>query len=115
LTKFKTKQMAKFPHQITMAQYNLSEEDFSHEATEALDDFDNYLEELQEKKEQSQAEGKEFELSEQQTRKINRLSVAVCGEIEDMIESGESVEPKAPQPKAEENTDAGFDLFAWMK
>jgi hypothetical protein len=100
--------MAKFPHEITMAQYGLSENDLSEEATEALDDFNSYLEDLQEKKEEAQSNGEQFTLSEAQKRKINRLSEAVSSAVEDMVDGDDDDEPQS-------KSEGGFDLFAWMK
>jgi hypothetical protein len=108
--------MAKFTHEITMSNYGLTEDDLSQEAVEALEDFNSYLEQLQDKKEQALEEGQEFELTDAQRRKINRLSASVSEAVEDMIEVDDSAEAApANPPRQEKKSEAGFDLFAWLK
>tara|TARA_R110000751_G_scaffold307535_1_gene429296 strand:+ start:277 stop:582 length:306 start_codon:yes stop_codon:yes gene_type:complete len=101
--------MANFPHQITMSKYGLSEDDISNEAQEALEDFNSYLDSLQNKAEQAEKDGEQFEYSESQIRKINRLSEAVCSTIEDMIDSDDD------DSSGKNESEGGFDLFAWTR
>jgi len=101
--------MSKFPHEITMARYGLSSSDLSEEASEALDDFEEYRDKLSEEKEKAESENRQFALNEAQRRKLLRLSQAVCSEIEDMVDSDGSEDDEPP------TTQGGFDLFAWMK
>jgi len=109
--------MAKFTHEITMSNYGLTEGDLSQEAVEALEDFNSYLEQLQDKKEQALEEGQEFELTDAQRRKINRLSASVSEAVEDMIEVDDPALYPAPAnpPRKENKSEGGFDLFAWLK
>ena len=101
--------MSKFPHEITMMSYGLNSSDLSEEAQEALEDFEQYRDMLQEKKEDAESEGKTFALSEAEKRKLLRLSQTVCSEIEDMVDSDDEEE------RGDEGKKGGFDLFAWMK
>lgn len=101
--------MSKFPHEITMMSYGLGSSDLSDEAQEALEDFEQYRDFLQEKKEASESDGKTFTLNEAEKRKLLRLSQIVCSEIEDMVDSDEE------EDRGDTNKKGGFDLFAWMK
>ena len=105
--------MAKYPHEITMENYGLSESDLSEEAQEALEDFNDYLDTLQAKKKEVIAKGETFTLGEAEKRKINRLSSVVCSEVEDMInDDGDGGDDEDDE---DERSGGGFDLFAWMK
>jgi len=103
--------MAKYPHEITMENYGLSESDLSEEAQEALEDFNDYLDTLQANKAEVVAKGETFTLGESEKRKINRLSSVVCSEVEDMI--GEDSDEDEDDKNGKSS--GGFDLFAWMK
>jgi hypothetical protein len=77
----------------------------------AMEDFNSYLEQLQQKKEEATRNGKQFSLTEAQKRKINRLSEAVCSEVEDMVDDSEF----SSGDKSSDKDKGGFDLFAWLK
>ena len=115
--------MATFPHDYTMKKYGLVESDLSDDATEALEEFESYLSQLSELKKKG---GDGWLMSKEQQKKINRLSRAVCTEIELMIEDAPDEEPQPqakPQPKAvaqeqddeeeegEERDDSIFNFF----
>jgi hypothetical protein len=101
--------MSKFPHEITMTTYGLSVAELSDEAQEALDDFEQYRDFLQQKKEAAQSDGNDFVLTEAERRKLMRLSQTICSEIEDMVNSDDE------EDRGDTNKKGGFDLFAWMK
>lgn len=93
--------MATFPHDYTMKKYGLVESDLSDDASEALEEFESYLSQLSELKKKG---GDGWLMSKEQQKKINRLSRAVCTEIELMIEDAPDEEPQPqakPQPKPE--------------
>jgi len=93
--------MATFPHDYTMKKYGLVESDLSDDASEALEEFESYLSQLSELKKKG---GDGWLMSKEQQKKINRLSRAVCTEIELMIEDAPDEEPQAkvtPQPKSQ--------------
>jgi len=87
--------MATFPHDYTMKKYGLVESDLSDDASEALEEFESYLSQLSELKKKG---GDGWLMSKEQQKKINRLSRAVCTEIEYMVEE----EPDMPEDVREE-------------
>jgi hypothetical protein len=87
--------MAKFPHEFTMKKYHLIETDLNQDASDALNDFEDYLAHLVDLKERA---GDDWVMNADQKRKINRLSRAVCTEIEYMVEE----EPDMPEDVREE-------------
>ena len=117
--------MATFPHDYTMKKYGLVESDLSDDASEALEEFESYLSQLSELKKKG---GDGWLMSKEQQKKINRLSRAVCTEIELMIEDAPDEEPQSksetkPEPKvvaqeqndeeeeSEERDDSIFNFF----
>tara|TARA_B100000927_G_C16443262_1_gene460659 strand:+ start:231 stop:599 length:369 start_codon:yes stop_codon:yes gene_type:complete len=97
--------MAKFPHEFSMKRYNLIETDLNDDATEALEEFENFLSHLTSLKQKA---GEDWVMTKAQQKKINRLSRAVCTEIEFMVEEAfEPTPPKAKeQPKTPEKVEA---------
>ena len=75
--------MARFPHEFTMKKYNLIEADLNEDSTEALQDFESHLSHLTDLKSKA---GNEWSMTLDQQKKLNRLSRAVCMEIEYMVE-----------------------------
>jgi hypothetical protein len=100
--------MARFPHEFTMKKYNLLEADLNEDANDALQDFEKHLSHLTDL--QSKA-GDAWSMTVDQQKKLNRLSRAVCMEVEYMVED-HTVEdvpkeniPKENTPKKEEKND----------
>jgi hypothetical protein len=75
--------MARFPHEFTMKKYHLIEADLNEDANEALQDFENFLSHLTDLKSKA---GDSWGMTQDQQKKLNRLSRAVCMEIEYMVE-----------------------------
>jgi hypothetical protein len=75
--------MARFPHEFTMKKYHLIEADLNEDANEALQDFENFLSHLTDLKSKA---GDAWGMTQDQQKKLNRLSRAVCMEIEYMVE-----------------------------
>ena len=75
--------MARFPHEFTMKKYNLIEADLNEDSTEALQDFESHLSHLTDLKSKA---GNEWSMTLDQQKKLNRLSRAVCMEIEYMVD-----------------------------
>ena len=93
--------MATFPHDYTMKKYGLVESDLSDDASDALEEFESYLSQLSNLKKKG---GDGWIMTKEQQKKINRLSRAVCTEIELMIEDAPEEEAEAnnkPEPKPE--------------
>jgi hypothetical protein len=91
--------MATFPHDYTMKKYGLVESDLSDDASDALEEFESYLAQLSNLKKKG---GEGWIMTKEQQKKINRLSRAVCTEIELMIEDAPEEESEAknkPEPK----------------
>ena len=116
--------MAKFPHEFTMKKYNLIETDLNEDSYDALQDFEKYLSHLQDLKGKA---GDAWTMNQEQQKKINRLSRAICLEIEYMVEEAPEEEKadtkpqevevvkEAPQPEAEERdaSDSPFNIFGF--
>jgi len=75
--------MARFPHEFTMKKYHLIETDLNEDANEALQDFEIFLSHLTDLKSKA---GDAWGMTQAQQKKLNRLSRAVCMEIEYMVE-----------------------------
>ena len=90
--------MPKFPHEFSMKRYNLIETDLNDDATDALEEFETYLSHLTSLKNKA---GEDWVMTKAQQKKINRLSRAVCTEIEFMVEEAFEPTPTKPEPKAE--------------
>ena len=75
--------MARFPHEFTMKKYHLIETDLNEDAYEALQDFEKFLSHLTDLKSKA---GDAWGMTQAQQKKLNRLSRAVCMEIEYMVE-----------------------------
>ena len=75
--------MARFPHEFTMKKYHLIETDLNEDANEALQDFEIFLSHLTDLKSKA---GDAWGMTQDQQKKLNRLSRAVCMEIEYMVE-----------------------------
>ena len=86
-----------------MKKYGLVESDLSEDASDALEEFEQFLAELTRQKKEF---GSDWTMTKAQQKKINRLSRAVCTEVEMMIEDApeEKPEPK-PEPKSEPNAE----------
>ena len=96
--------MATFPHDYTMKKYGLVESDLSEDASDALEEFEQFLAELTRQKKEF---GSDWAMTKAQQKKINRLSRAVCTEVEMMIEDAPEEKPAPkPEPKAEVNAQA---------
>ena len=126
--------MARFPHEFTMKKYNLIEADLNEDSNEALQDFESHLSHLTDLKSKA---GNEWSMTLDQQKKLNRLSRAVCMEIEYMVDEApaeikekpaeikEAVvdekvtskikEEKKPEKKPENNNtgDSPFDFFGF--
>ena len=129
--------MARFPHEFTMKKYNLIEADLNDDSSDALQDFELHLSHLTDLKSKA---GDEWSMTTEQQKKINRLSRAVCMEIEYMVDEApaeikeepveikeepveikkavvdEKVTPKIKEEKKPENNSAGdspFDFFGF--
>ncbi len=95
--------MATFPHDYTMKKYGLVESDLSEDASDALEEFEQFLAELTRQKKEF---GSDWTMTKAQQKKINRISRAVCTEVEMMIEDAPEEKPASkpesnPEPKAE--------------
>ena len=82
--------MATFPHDYTMKKYGLVESDLSEDASDALEEFEQFLAELTRQKKEF---GSDWTMTKAQQKKINRLSRAVCTEVEMMIEDAPEEKP----------------------
>ena len=122
--------MARFPHEFTMKKYNLIEADLNEDSTEALQDFESHLSHLTDLKSKA---GNEWSMTLDQQKKLNRLSRAVCMEIEYMVDEApteikekpaeikeavvdEKVTSKIKEEKKEEKNSTGdspFDFFGF--
>jgi hypothetical protein len=90
--------MAKFPHEFTMKKYHLIETDLNQDASDALNDFEEYLAYLVDLKERA---GDDWVMNADQKRKINRLSRAVCTEIEYMVDDEPEIAENVEEPQEE--------------
>lgn len=86
-----------------MKRYNLIETDLNDDATEALEEFENFLSHLTSLKSKA---GSDWVMTKAQQKKINRLSRAVCTEIEFMVEEAFEPTPPKPEPKPEPKVEA---------
>ena len=105
--------MATFPHDYTMKKYGLVESDLSEDASDALEEFEQFLAELTRQKKEF---GSDWAMTKAQQKKINRLSRAVCTEVEMMIEDAPEEKPAPkPEPKAEVKPEPKPDPKAEVK
>ena len=100
--------MATFPPDYTMKKYGLVESDLTEDASDALAAFDHFLSKLTRQKKEF---GSDWAMTKAQQKKINRLSRAVCTEVEMMIEDAPDPKPEPkrepkPEPKPEPNLEA---------
>ena len=93
----KNSSMAIYPHEVALKKYHLLPTDLNDDASEALEEFEEYLSYLVELKKKA---GEGWEMTPNQKRKINRLSRAVVLEIEYMVEEAPEV-PEEPQETPE--------------
>ena len=85
--------MTRFPHEFTMKKYHLIESELNEDAYEALQDFEKFLSHLADMKSKA---GEAWTMTQAQQKKLNRLSRAVCMEIEYMVEEVPDTVEKAP-------------------
>ncbi len=113
--------MARFPHEFTMKKYNLLEADLNEDANDALQDFESHLSHLTDLKSKA---GDAWSMTVDQQKKLNRLSRAVCMEVEYMVEDAptETIEvsekensEKKQEKMPEKNStgDSPFDFFGF--
>ena len=117
--------MARFPHEFTMKKYHLIETDLNEDANEALQDFENFLSHLTDLKSKA---GEVWTMTQDQQKKLNRLSRAVCMEIEYMVDESppERVLEKPVEKRVEEQKieikeekpdttgESGFNIFSGL-
>jgi hypothetical protein len=98
-----------FPHQVLMNKKGIEESDLSTDAQDYLADFESYLGHLQTKKEVAEREGENFQLTDQQKKKLLRLSKSISNEIYNSLEEDNT--PTTPKTK-EKNGFFGIDFFS---
>jgi hypothetical protein len=94
--------MTRFPHEFTMKKYHLIESDLNEDAYEALQDFEKFLSHIVDLKSKA---GEAWVMTQAQQKKLNRLSRAVCMEIEYMVEEVPDRVKKAPMDTVKEVPD----------